>query len=356
MIGTNNLTQIGNEHAWYSAVSKLMDPEVLFTELKSLASQKDPRVVDSLQLAIKDCMFLNNDGSYMDRQEFGRFIETLKQGMEWLSLSLQADNTTHSELDVLRRKLVSGNDRNGDFATWAAIRLFRLSPRVVKIPFVVVSDKLIKGIGLLCWLELQVLDNGLNRAIRHPIDHLRASLNAGNEIAKSSFEEAIQSAWSVAYRQSSISKSKTVMEGYWRLIVEDNELGFETIDGSSAGGAAISGWVHALKDTIPDEGLIVLATAPSDDSSELLGKVDGVKAKAEAVGKSGSFDTIVVADSDNHKEAVQGLKKAGFSLCGERLSAESSATYLSHGDQVIRVINLVHWSPPAENRESPAPP
>ncbi len=336
------LNQIGDPHAWHSAVSELIDdPELFYTELKSLASHKNAEVVESLQIATKDCKFYNDEG-YMDSGEFGRFIDTLNKGIEWLKLSLNANNATQTtEINILKEKLESGNPSDCDIATWAVIRLFGRSAQPVKIPFAVV----INGTGSLCWLELLVLDDGLNRAIPHPIHYLRSSLNRMVTV-RSSFEKAIESAWSlVRDHQASINRPNTVMEGYWRVIADGGGLGNQPIDGGSAGGAAIYGWYHALTKTEPDKGLIVLATAPSDVSSDSLGKVDEVNAKAEAIGSNERFDTIVVADDDNYKEAVKGLKNAGFSLCGTS-SADSPEMYLSKGDRVIRVVNLVHWYPP----------
>jgi hypothetical protein len=80
------------------------------------------------------------------------------------------------------------------------------------------------------------------------------------------------------------------------------------VRGRSAGGAAALGWYHALRGTVPDERVIVLAQV--DRAGRLTG-VEGVPAKVRAIAAGGRFDTIVVAGEENQREAEDTLRELG---------------------------------------------
>ena len=94
-----------------------------------------------------------------------------------------------------------------------------------------------------------------------------------------------------------------------RVRVENSsgDLVHEALHGSSAGGAAAWGLWFAITGLVPDDGIIVLAEARGGQ----FHRVGGVKEKVEAIVRDGRFDTIVVADKKNCKEANDTLRALG---------------------------------------------
>lgn len=178
----------------------------------------------------------------------------------------------------------------------------------VEVPVALVDRS---GKGLIATLSLGTIDDGdgvtragsvaTGRAIQHPLDALA-------EPHAESFVRSMSNAWAWA---ALLGCGRRACDGYWRLLKDATPFAAPEVfsaGGASAGGAAYVGWYHALCGTLPDGELIVLAEM---DVSGGLSPVNGVSAKAEAIALDGRFDTIVVADDTNEREAVAALSRLG---------------------------------------------
>jgi hypothetical protein len=155
--------------------------------------------------------------------------------------------------------------------------------------------------GCLADLELEVLEAGAGVIFHHPRDAFSTDLQDG-------FIASMADAWNAAYELASRQGADVLRRGgRYRLTRDGNPL--PEVRGRSAGGAAARGWWHALHGKIPDQGVIVLTDVGS--SGELTG-VRGVTEKVQAImAAKRCFNTIVVADPDNRRQAEVALQGVG---------------------------------------------
>lgn len=220
----------------------------------------------------------------------------------------------------------SGNDWE-----WGCVRTFlgaRTQSRVV-IP-VALCDTTNKR-GLVAGLELEVLEGG-GAIFHHPEDALWG-IDIGSE-----FKNSVSDSWNLACEEYKVDRTK--VDGRWRLraspaLKTDGKENHHSVhasgvDGASAGGAVALGWYHAIGRTVPDPGVIVIASlSPSrgngdmftkvdedvkiDDGSimnVLAAKIEGIVAYNKTMASQGGIciDTICVHDN-NEKAANDALKE-----------------------------------------------
>ena len=169
--------------------------------------------------------------------------------------------------------------------------------RSLDVPVAVAEE--VQDTGYLCTLQLEVLEPGVGHVFPHPAYTLMTALDAA-------FDAAMQHAWTAARRLVPQESSARPCDGRWRLLQRDSDI-VRAVSGPSAGGAAALGWYHALRGTVPDEGLIVLTGVEPDG---VLTGVGGIRAKVMAIAADERFDTIVVATAENQCEAEDALRKA----------------------------------------------
>jgi hypothetical protein len=187
---------------------------------------------------------------------------------------------------------------------WDCLRLLTPSShdaaggrRVLDVPVAV--EEGVQDTGCLCTLRLEVLELGVGHVFPHPAYTLLTELDAA-------FDAAMQHAWTAAWRLVPRDSSARSCDGRWRLLQRDSDI-VRAVSGPSAGGAAALGWYHALRGTVPDEGLIVLTGVEPDG---VLTGVGGIRAKVTAIATDERFDTIVVATTANRREAEDALWEA----------------------------------------------
>lgn len=168
--------------------------------------------------------------------------------------------------------------------------------RSLRMP-IALSDELLQSKGSLATLIVETLQPGGGQVFHHPGDALTT-------YPRDDFIDSMQDAWEAA--KALAGKEDDAFDGRWRLLLKDQPI--EEIRGRSAGGAATLGWYHALRGTVPDERVIVLAEV--NRNGELTG-VDGVPAKVRAIAADGRFDKIAVASDENRREAEDTLGREG---------------------------------------------
>lgn len=165
---------------------------------------------------------------------------------------------------------------------------------------VALSDELLQDSGSLATLVLDILKPGGGQVFHHPEDSLKS-------YPYPDFDKAMQDAWAAAKELARKEGTDVLFDGRWRLLDNDGRP-VKEVCGRSASGAAARGWYHALRGTVPDEGVIVLAQV---DITGVLQGVSGVPAKVKTIVEDGHIDTIVVASQENRAEAEATLRTLG---------------------------------------------
>ncbi len=184
---------------------------------------------------------------------------------------------------------------------WITVRSFLEPPRrSVRVP-VVGWDPTGEAGGSLRTLVLEVFERGAGHLASHPATVFETA-------SDDDFRASMSNAWDAARllppRQH--QPGTTLYDGRWQLL--ENQAFARQANGPSAGGAAALGFYHALRNTVPDEALIV--TAEVQPTGELK-EVDGIAAKVKAIANAGRFDTIVVAGEKNKTDAKRVLDELG---------------------------------------------
>ncbi len=181
---------------------------------------------------------------------------------------------------------------------WITVRSFLEPPRrSVRVP-VVGWDPTGEVGGSLRTLVLEVFERGAGRLAPHPATVFETTID-------NDFRESMMHAWDAALSLAQQHQADIgIYDGRWQLL--ENQAFARQANGPSAGGAAALGFYHALRNTVPDEALIVTAEV---HSSGALKEVDGIPAKVKAIANAGRFDTIVVASEKNKTEARRVLDK-----------------------------------------------
>jgi hypothetical protein len=270
----------------------------------------------SLQAALARGMLLDFNGLRSDLETWNAFIAFDGAGQKryqwhaaqrliWCAeqaAGLSGNNW--DEIDRLRLVLADSPDLIKGLEGWAmdCIRVLRKVHRPVRpvqVP-IALSDELVQSQASLATLVVETLKPGGGQVFLHPADGLRTYPHAD-------FESSMQAAWAAARALAEKEEDTDVLfDGRWRLLLQDQPI--EEIRGRSASGAAALGWYHALRGTVPDERVIVLAQV--DRAGRLTG-VEGVPAKVRAIAAGGRFDTIVVAGEENQREAEDILRGLG---------------------------------------------
>jgi hypothetical protein len=179
------------------------------------------------------------------------------------------------------------------------IRTFQERPVLgqVLIPVALCDER--DDIALVADLELEVLEGG-DCIFLHPEDAL--ATRPGPE-----FAAALRDAWAGANAAVLANPNLVGRCGRYRLRWRGAPVA--EVDGRSAGGAAARGWWHALQGLNADDGVVVLARLePNSDGRFQLAGVAGIANKVRAViNELPRADTLVVADADDRKVALQCL-------------------------------------------------
>jgi hypothetical protein len=188
---------------------------------------------------------------------------------------------------------------------------------------------------------LELVKPGGGQVFHHPAD------DALRTYAHPDFVQAMQEAWEAARtsaRKDTENESRetdtgAVFDGHWRLIQGDQPV--REVRGNSASGAAVLGWYHLFRGTIPDIGMIVLAAIAPNLRLE---KVGGVPAKVEAIAADDRFDTIVVASKKNveeAKDAMLGGRQSKVDVKDPDENEPWQRMYVTLSDgRVMKVVNL----------------
>lgn len=189
---------------------------------------------------------------------------------------------------------------------WAWLCLRTLSDarsHTIEIPVALLEKEEVddKETGFAAGLTLEVLPGGLGRVAHHPADLLATQFD-------DTFATAIQEAWEAAHNLARAAGLDVQdCDGRWRLRRGGRPVA--QVRGRSASGAAVLGWWLALQSKQPDAELVVLAQVkPGPTEGYVLAGVNGLAAKARAVAGAKRFDTIVVADEENRREAEDALR------------------------------------------------
>ncbi len=215
---------------------------------------------------------------------------------------------------------------------WITIRSFLDLPRrPVRVPVVGWDPKGETG-GILRTLVLEVFERGAGHIAHHPAQVFETS-------SDDDFRESIKNAWRAARFLVQQQMGTTLYDGRWQLLEKDAFA--QHANGPSAGGAAALGFYHALRNTVPDDGLIV--TAAVQPTGELE-EVDGIPAKVRAIANAGCFDTIVVAGEDNKTEAEKVLAELKK---GEAIRVGTPEELLRHASSRWRTspAETLKWQP-----------
>lgn len=154
-------------------------------------------------------------------------------------------------------------------------------------------------------LVLEVSTDGAGQIFHHPEDAVSAPVAPD-------FVLSIEDAWQSVLGLLDEQGHKRKFDGRWQLLQDSEPLA--RVTGRSASGAAALAAYHALRGTLPDEGLIVLAEVDEKNIKQLQG-VGGVPAKIMAVMEANkkwkdkdkdpakTIDTVIVASTLNAREA-----------------------------------------------------
>lgn len=231
---------------------------------------------------------------------------------------------------------------------WGHRRAVRTTRRVavagVRRPGGIAQSK-----GFLTLLVLEVLPGGRGEVFQAPEDASRTATDGH-------FDRAMENAWLSAgasvtahLKECGIPHDVTKhsidrFDGRWRLIGEWDALpsgwwaGAESdplaeAKDDSASAAAARGWVHALAETFPDNGVIVLGAVAGREGE--LAVVGGVRQKIEAIvgqnatrraTKGDVLDTVVlVSDPNDEARKILGPPTIQAGLLVFRLSRDANA-------------------------------
>jgi hypothetical protein len=151
--------------------------------------------------------------------------------------------------------------------------------------------------GFLARFEAEVIEGG-DQLFHHPSDWI-ASYFDGD------FLNSIETAWLKARELAGSEGANIDCSARWRLVGLDG-VPISSVSGRSASGAAGFAFYHALKSTVPDSEIIVLAQFDKDGNLE---GVDSVEEKTRAIAASNLIDKIVVATRANEDEARETLRE-----------------------------------------------
>jgi hypothetical protein len=214
--------------------------------------------------------------------------------------------------------------------------------------------------GEILTLEMTIVENDSGAILQHPSDLL-----AGRWSIDDTFMKAVNDAFELAYRDAlaaDLSEQERHTAGrrgiIWRVleyrpgsavteIVGEGQTasrtagrGRRTLKGNSVGGAAARGLFCALLRKMPDPEVIVFAAV----RARHLINVGGVKAKTKAVALAGGIDTIVVASTENRKDAEEALVEGGAVRVAQVEPTENGPGwkfYIELKDgRVLKVVNL----------------
>jgi predicted S18 family serine protease len=152
--------------------------------------------------------------------------------------------------------------------------------------------------GILGTLQLEVVP-GSGEAYLHPKDALAT-------IIDQDFKGAMRDAWAAACER--VRADGADVEGLaGRFRVVRNGTPIPDVEGNSAAGAAALGWFLALRNMVPDEGIIIMTNVVHVGIGYKPSGVGGIKEKVRAIASDGRFDTIVVGSGENQDEAEKNL-------------------------------------------------
>jgi len=168
--------------------------------------------------------------------------------------------------------------------------------------------------GFLCTLVLETLEDPASSGESEMESRVcHDALHASTSFVTQGFCKSIRDAWVTAMKAESRGLNKP-LTGRWRLYKEwqprpaseTPQVPLPRADDRSASGAALRGWMHALRGWHPDDELIVIAQV-SKRGDGIHGLGDKIAPKVEKIRGDGRLDTIVVASLEDGLAAVDTL-------------------------------------------------
>ena len=306
---------------WETFWPRLLQDGVLFEGLHALVGQR--QVPPNLLDWVKDSQ--QKFPQDLKRYQVARALIYCAHLAEQLTKTLKNQDHPFGEIDEALNALKDMPDEciPPRQESWArgCIYSFLTSPRWprwVDMPVAVYEKTGEAAKGFIGTLKLEVSPHAVGLS-HHPRDTLITGFDGFDD----RFIESMNYAWETAnaLALSGQTDEKVSWRGRWRFLGSDGQPW--PVNGASASGAAALGWYHALTNTIPDPGIIVLAGI---DATGELSKVDGIPEKVAAivaeneqrrsaeVNKPGStkvqlLDTLAVVGTLNQAAAEKALQQ-----------------------------------------------
>ena len=142
----------------------------------------------------------------------------------------------------------------------------------------------------IAWLELDAIENirGAPLAKVHPAD-----------LVPPVFDPGFAGSMSLAFETAAALTGRPDTVGFWRVIPRTGEgpLPTVSIDGDSAGAAALRGWRHLLAGEVTDPRVLVMARLERRGKAVSLHEVESVREKTGLLAHApGDIDTIAVVE------------------------------------------------------------
>ena len=258
--------------------SRLLQDGVLFEGLHALVGQRQvpPHLLDWVKDSQRE---FPQDPK---RDQVARALICCAHLAEQLAKTLQNQNRLFGELDEALNALKDIPDEciPPRQESWAHGCIYSFLtpprwPRCVDMPVAVYEQTGEAANSFIGTLKLEVSPHAVGLS-HHPRDTLITGFDGFDD----RFIESMNYAWEAAkaLALSGQTDEQVSWRGRWRLS-GPNDLPMP-VKGASASGAAALGWYHALTNTVPDPGVIVLAEMGQTGE---LGKVDGISEKVAAI-------------------------------------------------------------------------
>ncbi|MEW6211316.1 MAG: hypothetical protein AB1631_23325, partial [Acidobacteriota bacterium] len=276
-----------------------------------------PKWVDECSAAVEKSLlsFARSQTPPLIKEDDLKLMEEDKLKSPWLSEKLKlvrglfrcaaaaVENPDFKQNDIERivdeifgGKTESSRHRNW---MWGCARTFlNAHARGRKVTTHVALVNTSKKEGYLAKFEVELIEGG-NWIFHHPADWIAGYFDE-------EFLSSIEMAWQEARNLAESEGASLDYSARWRLVAGGAPL--SSVQGRSASGAAGLAFYHALKSTVPDDEIIVLAQF---DKQRNLEGVDSVMEKTRAIAASDRIDKIVVATRSNSDEAESVLKECG---------------------------------------------
>jgi hypothetical protein len=177
--------------------------------------------------------------------------------------------------------------------------------------------------GCMGELELSLLDGETCAIYQHPLYALHSESQSSHKVSIGrEFEDSMKVACDAAR---SLFEQQTRFDGAWRLINPTTDTTITSVEGASAGLAAVRGWWHALSSKIPDPAIVVIGQVLRLNTGFLPCGLPGDEAlvkKLEMIRADARFDTCVLVDDVNDNVGIAARVLKGSVINIERLRGQ----------------------------------